>query len=72
VSRSGCRSTACGTSSSLRHAITPFAIRSDPNNPDDPETIVRLVGEVVRVSVETVKIVAGLPRRFAADSGIQA
>ena len=41
------------------------AIRSDPNNPDDPEYIVRLVGQVVRVSVETVKIVAALPKRFA-------
>jgi predicted helicase len=39
-------------------------IRSDPNRPDDPEYIVRLVGQVVRVSVETVKIVAGLPEAF--------
>ena len=36
-------------------------IRSDPNRADDPEYIVRLVGQVVRVSVETVKIVKGLP-----------
>ncbi|HUY37038.1 MAG TPA: type ISP restriction/modification enzyme [Pirellulales bacterium] len=36
-------------------------IRSDPNRPDDPEYIVRLVGQIVRVSVETVKIVEGLP-----------
>ncbi len=36
-------------------------IRSDPNRPDDPEYIVRLVGQVVRVSVETVKIVEALP-----------
>ena len=42
-------------------------IRSDPNNPDDPEYIVRLVGQVVRVSVETVKIVAALPQRYAPD-----
>ncbi len=35
-------------------------IRSDPNRADDPEYIVRLVGQVVRVSVETVKIVEGL------------
>jgi len=40
-------------------------IRSDPNNPDDPEYIVRLVGQVLRVSVETVKIVAALPNRYA-------
>ena len=37
-------------------------IRSDPNRADDPEYIVRLVGQVVRVSVETVKIVEGLPK----------
>src|SRR5579884_1424471 len=36
-------------------------IRSDPNRPDNPEYIVRLVGQVVRVSIETVRIVAGLP-----------
>ncbi len=40
-------------------------IRCDPNNPDDPEYIVRLVGQVVRVSVETVKIVAALPQHYA-------
>ena len=36
-------------------------IRSDPNRPDDEEYIVRLIGQVVRVSVETVEIVRGLP-----------
>ena len=36
-------------------------IRSDPNRADDQEYIVRLVGPVVRVSVETVRIVNGLP-----------
>jgi predicted helicase len=40
-------------------------IRSDPNRPDDPEYIVRLVGQVVRVSVETVRIVAGLPENYS-------
>ena len=40
-------------------------IRSDPNRADDPEYIVRLVGQVVRVSVETVKIVTGLPERYS-------
>ncbi len=40
-------------------------IHSDPNRADDPEYIVRLVGQVVRVSVETVKVVAGLPEKFA-------
>ena len=41
-------------------------IRSDPNRADDPEYIVRLVGQVVRVSVETVGIVKGLPAEFGA------
>lgn len=36
-------------------------IKSDPNQADDPEYIVRLVGQVVRVSLETVRIVGGLP-----------
>jgi predicted helicase len=36
-------------------------IRSDPNRPDDPEYIVRLVGQVIRVSLETVKLVNSLP-----------
>jgi predicted helicase len=36
-------------------------IRSDPNRADDPEYIVRLVGQVVRVSLETVKLVKSLP-----------
>jgi len=36
-------------------------IVTDPNRADDPEYIVRLVERVIRVSVETVEIVAGLP-----------
>ena len=40
-------------------------IVSDPNREDDPEYIVRLVGQIVRVSMETVKIVKGLPEKFA-------
>ena len=36
-------------------------IRSDPNRLDDPEYIVRLIGQVVHVSVETVRIVNSLP-----------
>jgi predicted helicase len=39
-------------------------IRSDPNRPDDPEYIVRLIGQVVRVSLETVKIVSALPEDY--------
>ncbi len=36
-------------------------IGSDPNRDDDPEYIVKLVGRVVTVSVETVRIIAALP-----------
>ncbi len=43
---------------------TRSGMRSDANRPDDPEYIVRLVGQVVRVSLETVKVVAGLPEVF--------
>src|SRR5438034_1974219 len=42
-------------------------IKSDPNRADDPEYIVRLVGQVVKVSLETVRLVAGLPKDFAAS-----
>ena len=38
---------------------------SDPNREDDPHYIVLLVGQVVRASVDTVRIVKGLPDQFA-------
>ncbi len=41
-------------------------VRSDPNRADVPEYIVRLVGQVVRVSLETLRIVGGLPEDFVA------
>jgi len=37
-------------------------ITSDPNRKDDEEYIVRLVGQVITVSLETVKTVKALPR----------
>ena len=39
-------------------------IRFDPNRKDDHEYIVRLIGQVVRVSVDSAKIIAGLPTPF--------
>ena len=39
-------------------------IVSDPNRADDPEYIVRLALQVVRVSVDMVKIVQNLPAKF--------
>lgn len=43
---------------------TRSGITSDPNREDDPEYIVRLVGQVIRLSLETVAIVQGLPAEF--------
>ena len=40
-------------------------ITSDPNRDDDPQYIVRLVGQVIRVSIETMKIVKALPKEFS-------
>jgi predicted helicase len=34
---------------------------NDPNRPDDPKYVVRLIGKVITVSLETVKIVRSLP-----------
>jgi predicted helicase len=42
-------------------------IESDPNRADDENYILRLVGQVVTVSVETQKIVEGLPEDFGAE-----
>jgi hypothetical protein len=36
-------------------------ITNDPNRPDDPTYILRLIGQVITVSLETVKSVASLP-----------
>jgi len=46
-------------------------IRSDPNRADDPEYIVRLVGQVVRVSLETVRIVGELPAEYGPMVGLE-
>jgi len=40
-------------------------ITSDPNREDDPQYIVRLVGQVIRVSIETMKIINALPQEFS-------
>ena len=39
-------------------------LHSNPNRADDDEYIVRLIGQVVEVSVQTVGIVGGLPALF--------
>jgi predicted helicase len=36
-------------------------ITNDPNRDEDPQCVVRLIGQVITVSLETVKIVRALP-----------
>jgi predicted helicase len=52
-----------GSRSALEWVIDQYRVEgeSDPNRDDDPSYIVRLVGQVVRVSVTTVEIVKALP-----------
>ena len=47
-------------------------ITNDPNRPDDREYILRLIGQVITVSLETVKIVKSLPDFVIADSAAAA
>lgn len=71
--RRRCSSTATANCSALDWVIDQYratddkrsGIRSDPNRADDPEYIVRLVGQVVQVSVQTVRIVSALPEEYA-------
>lgn len=58
-----------GTRSALDWVIDQYQVTTDkrsgivndPNRADDPEYTVRLIGQVVTVSLETVKIVKELP-----------
>ena len=51
-----------GSRSALEWIVDQYQVKgdSDPNRLDDPGYIVRLVGQVVRVSVETAGLVNGL------------
>ncbi len=58
-----------GNRSALEWIIDQYRVKTDkrsgivndPNRGDDPEYIVRLIGKVISVSLETVEIVKGLP-----------
>jgi predicted helicase len=52
-----------GSRSALEWVIDQYQVKggSDPNREDDPGYIVRLVGQVVQVSMATVQIVKSLP-----------
>jgi predicted helicase len=59
-----------GNRSALDWIIDRYQVRTDkrsgivndPNRADDPQYIVRLIGKVITVSLETVKIVSNLPK----------
>jgi len=44
-------------------------ITNDPNRADDPQYIKRLIGQVITVSLETMKIVRALPELGIATKG---
>jgi predicted helicase len=39
----------------------------DPNNLEDERAIIRLIGQVITVSLKTVELIASLPPIFATD-----
>ena len=47
-------------------------ITNDPNRADDPTYILRLIGQVITVSLETVKIVGALPSLGLPESSVAA
>ena len=55
-----------GNRSALEWIIDQYQIKgdSDPNRESDPAYIVKLLGQVTRVSQETVRIVNNLPQPF--------
>ena len=58
-----------GTRSALEWIINQYCVKidkrsgivNDPNRADDPQYIVKLIGKVITVSLETVKVIEGLP-----------
>ena len=62
-----------GNRSALEWVIDQYRVKTDkrsgivndPNRGDDPRYIVKLIGKVITVSLETVKIVEGM------ESGLQ-
>ena len=58
-----------GTRSALEWIVDQYRVKidkrsgivNDPNRADDPQYIVRLIGKVVTVSLETVKVIENLP-----------
>ena len=68
-----------GNRSALEWVIDQYRVKTDkrsgivndPNRGDDREYIVRLVGKVISVSLETVEIVEGLPELGVGEDGVE-
>ena len=66
-----------GNRSALEWVIDQYRVKTDkrsgivndPNRAEDPEYIVRLIGKVISVSLETVKVVEGLPGLGVEEGG---
>ena len=66
-----------GNRSALEWVIDQYRVKTDkrsgivndPNRADDPQYILRLIGKVISVSLETVKVVEGLPE-LGIDEGV--
>ncbi|MYC94849.1 MAG: N-6 DNA methylase [Caldilineaceae bacterium SB0661_bin_32] len=66
-----------GNRSALEWIIDQYRIKTDrrsgivndPNRADDPQYIMRLIGKVISVSLETVKIVEALPELGVGEAG---
>ncbi len=64
-----------GNRSALEWIINQYCVKidkrsgivNDPNRTDDPQYIVKLIGKVITVSLETVKIVEALPDLYRND-----
>ena len=48
------------------HTDPRSGITNDPNRPEEPDYIVKLIGKVVTVSLETQKLIGSLPALEAA------
>ena len=61
-----------GNRSALEWVVDQYRVKADkrsgivnnPNRAEDPEYILRLIGQVITVSLETVEIVKGSPARI--------
>ena len=68
-----------GNRSALEWVIDQYRVKTDkrsgivndPNRPDDPQYILRLIRKVTSVSLETVKIVEGLPGLGVGEGGVE-